>query len=389
MTNARKNAALLLFNTALFFAGYNALLAVFPLFVVFRGGSEKAVGFLVGLYSFSAVVFRVLLAKAADRRGHKWLLGIAVFTSLTSPAFYLFDFGLLYLAVVRIFHAVGLAAFFTASQTLLAEFSPRQSRGRLYGLYGAVSGLAMAGAPSIAQWIVTNLGWHAFFLSLGVLGVAMVPGQLLLDSPKWSEERESARSVSFLSVLMNPSVFSSSLGIAAASAVLGGLSSFLPLYTAHVGLTQFGVYFSAFSLAYTVSGFAAGAFSDRVGGRKVALWTLPLLSLGVLGLTQLKSYFLLASCGFCIGFGFGAANTALLVLLTHGAGEAERTRAVSVFNNCIDLGMAGGAMLFGGAAALSFKVLWLLLGAINAAGWALIMLFRPHVSPAAHLAEGK
>src|SRR5690606_32062304 len=112
--------------------------------------------------------------------------------------------------------------------------------------------------------------------------------------------------------LANRWVVSASLGVAAAAAALGGLSSFLPLYTQKLGLTQFGIYFAAFSLAYTLGGYGAGVLSDRFGRRAVVLWSLPLLSLGLVGLVRLGGYLRLAGCWLCIRFCFGAASTPLL-----------------------------------------------------------------------------
>jgi len=388
LSPGKRNAALILINTALFFAGYNAMVAVFPLYVVYRGGGEGVVGLLVGLFSLSAVVLRFFLTKAAERRGQKWLLAAAVLSAGTAPLLYLLDLGLWYLAAVRIYHAVSLAAFITASQTVLAASAPPEKRGRLFGLYGVVTGLAMAGAPSLGQWVSAKWGYAAFFVGTGLLGLAMVPGQVLLKEPQGAAGQGQA-AVPWREVLANRWVVSASLGVAAAAAALGGLSSFLPLYTQKLGLTQFGIYFAAFSLAYTLGGYGAGVLSDRFGRRAVVLWSLPLLSLGLVGLVRLGGYLPLAGCGLCIGFGFGAASTALLVLVTDKTKERERAQAVTFYNNCIDLGVSGGAMLLGGVAALSYNLLWILLSLITAAGFALVLLGMPREGAAPAPAEGK
>ena len=44
------------------------MVAVFPLYVVYRGGGEGVVGLLVGLFSLRAVVLRFFLTKTAERR---------------------------------------------------------------------------------------------------------------------------------------------------------------------------------------------------------------------------------------------------------------------------------------------------------------------------------
>ncbi len=377
MSRDKKNVALLFWNTSLFFAAYNGMLPVFPPYIVFRGGTEQAVGLLVGLFSLSAVILRVYFAKLADHRGRKWLLGVAIFTCSTGPILYVFDFGLWYLALVRIYHAASLAAFMTASYTLLADFSTEENRGRLFGLYGVVSGLAMAIAPALGQFVAVNFGYTAFFVATGLLGLVMIPGQIFLKEPPVTTETEPIATVPFWDILRNRWVLISSLGLFSVTMALGALSSFLPLRALQIGLTEMGLYFAAFSLMYMVSGYVAGTLSDKYGRKAVAVPSVLFISLGLLGLTQLGGYLVLITCGLLIGFGFGAVNTALMALVMDKTTLAERSQSVSFLNNSFDLGMSSGAMLLGGVAALSFNLLWTLLSVITLVGFALILFALP------------
>lgn len=377
MSRDKKNVALLFWNTTLFFAAYNGMLPVFPPYIVFRGGTEQAVGLLVGLFSLSAVILRVYFAKLADHKGRKWLMGVAIFTCSTGPILYIFDFGLWYLALVRIYHAASLAAFMTASYTLLADFSTEENRGRLFGLYGVVSGLAMAIAPALGQFVAVNFGYTAFFVATGLLGLVMIPGQIFLKEPPVTTETEPIATVPFWDILRNRWVLISSLGLFSVTMALGALSSFLPLRAAQIGLTEMGLYFAAFSLMYMVSGYVAGTLSDKYGRKAVAVPSVLFISLGLLGLTQLGGYLVLITCGLLIGFGFGAVNTSLMALVMDKTTLAERSQSVSFLNNSFDLGMSSGAMLLGGVAALSFNLLWTLLSVITLVGFALILFALP------------
>lgn len=372
-----RDIGLLFLNTAIFFALYHAMLTVFPLFVVARGGTEQSVGFLVGLFSLSAVVSRVYLAKLADGRGRKWLLSVAIFTTITGPLLYLPDLGFWYLSLVRIYHAASLAAFMTASYTLLADLSDGKNRGRLFGLYGVVSGMAMAGAPSLGYAVIYRFGYNAFFAGLGLLGLLMIPGQILLKEPKVHGDVETSTVVPFKNVLKNRWVLVSSLAVFAVTMVLGALSSFLPLHATSLGITELGAYFAAFSLMYMAGGYLSGTLSDRYGRKAVAAPSFLLVVLGLLILTQLSGSFLLVMAGLFIGFGFGALNTALMALVMDKTSLTERSKAVSLFNNCFDLGTSLGAMLLGGVAALSFGLLWVVLAGVSLVGFALILFALP------------
>lgn len=290
---------------------------------------------------------------------------------------YLFDFGLWYLALVRIYHAASFAAFITASQTLLADLSTEENRGRLFGFYNAASGLAMAVAPTLGNYVAVNFGYTAFFGGVSLLGFLMIPGQLLLREPQVKSKAEQISTVPLREIIRNRWVLISSLGLFSVTMVLGALTSFLPLHATAQGLTEMGIYFAAFSLMFMGSGYVSGALSDKFGRKAVAVPSFLLITLGLLLLTQLSGYLTLVISGVLIGFGFGAVNTVLMALVMDKTSLAERAQSVSFFNNHFDLGMSSGAILLGGVAAISFGLLWGVMASITMLGFALVLFVLP------------
>lgn len=373
----RRDIRLLLINTAIFFALYNALLTVFPLFVVFRGGTEQEVGILVGLFSLSAVASRIYLTRIAEGRGRKWLLGVAVLTTITGPLLYLPDLGFWYLALVRMYHAASLGAFMTASYTLLADYSDESNRGQLFGLYGVVSGVAMAIAPALGYAVIDRLGYNAFLAGLALVGLLMIPGHFLLREPQVQVEAEDPTSGLFQEVLRNRWVLVSSFAVFLVTMALGALTSFLPLHATSRGISELGPYFAVFSLMYMAGGYGAGVLSDRWGRKIAAAPAFLFVVIGLVILTQLSGFPLLLVAGLFFGLGFGGLNTALMALVMDHTSLAQRSQAVSFYNNSFDLGSSGGAILLGGIAALSFGLLWTLLAGVSFLGFALICFALP------------
>lgn len=373
----RRDIRLLLINTAIFFALYNALLTVFPLFVVSRGGTEQQVGILVGLFSLSAVASRIYLTRIAEGRGRKWLLGVAVLTTITGPLLYLPDLGFWYLALVRMYHAASLGAFMTASYTLLADYSDESNRGQLFGLYGVVSGVAMAIAPALGYAVIDRLGYNAFLAGLALVGLLMIPGHFLLREPQVQVEAEDPTSGLFQEVLRNRWVLVSSFAVFLVTMALGALTSFLPLHATSRGISELGPYFAVFSLMYMTGGYGAGVLSDRWGRKIAAAPAFLFVVIGLVILTQLSGFPLLLVAGLFFGLGFGGLNTALMALVMDHTSLAQRSQAVSFYNNSFDLGSSGGAILLGGIAALSFGLLWTLLAGVSFLGFALICFALP------------
>ena len=377
MKATTRDIILLLLNTALFFTANQMMVAVLPLYIVFSGGSEQIVGLLVGLFSVSAVVFRGYFAKLSDSYGRKWLLNVAIFTSVTGPLLYLVNLGFWYLCLVRIYHGASLAAFMIASQTLLADLSTEENRGRLFGLYGIATGLAMAAAPSFGQYVAVNFGYTIFFSVTALCALLMVPGQILVKERQRGPKVEELTTVALKDIICNRWVLIPSLSLLCITMVLGATSSFLPLHSTQVGIAEMGLYFAVFSLTYMAGGYLAGAISDKFGRKVVVLPSFLLVVLGLLALTKLTGLALLVLGGFLIGLGFGAANTALLVLVMDKTTLAERSQSVSFFNNSFDLGVSSGAILLGGVAARSFSLVWGILAAIAFFGFMLILFALP------------
>ncbi len=371
------NILLLLVNSTLFFATQNVMLPVFPVYIMSIGGTERTVGLLVGVFSLSAVVFRVYFAKLAQRRQGKYLLGLAIFICSTAPLLYLVDLGWWYLVLVRVYHAASLSAFITASQTLLADLSTEQNRGRLFGYYNAASGVAMAVAPSLGNLVAVRWGYGAFFASVAMLGFAMIPAQLLLREPQTTPLGADQVSASISNMFKDRWIWTSSVSLFFVTMSIGALASFLPLQALALGLSEMGIYYTAFSLMFLMSGFISGLLSDKYGRKRAVLPFFILVVLGLALLIPLSNYVGLVLVGLLIGSGFGAINTVLLALVMDKTSPGGRSQAVSFFNNHFDLGFSTGAMLFGSIAAHSFGLLWAVMAGLTMLGFALLVFLLP------------
>lgn len=374
--------AAVLASTFAYFTSFHLLLTAFPLYVVTLDGSEQIVGVLVGLFAFGAVMFRLYFGTAADLRGRKGVLAISIAASTVGPLLYIIPLGLVYLGFARILHAVGAAAFIVASQTLLADFASERSRGKAFGLYAAASGIPMTFAPYLGQRIAELWGYPWLFGTAAICGLLMIPGYFLVDEQRpvsVGKPPSTWRAVqdSFAAARSNRWVWVSGIVLLSATVVLGALQSFLPLHATRIGLSDIGLYYTGFAVAFISSGLLAGPLSDKTGRRLVAGPALLLMAVGLVLLAGLRSQAGLVSAGILIGTGFGSANTALLALAAGKTDYRQRAKAVSFLNNNFDLGIALGSMTLGSLAARSFSFLWLTNAALLAAGFFVLLLTLP------------
>src|SRR5205085_5085652 len=128
----------------------------------------------------------------SDRFGRKGMLlaGLAVF-GVASLAGGLMD-GPSQLIVARAVMGVGAAMVFPSTLSLISNvFTERSERARAIGLWGAITGAAIALGPIVGGWLLEVSDWRSVFFAMapiaaiaGVLAARHVPTSRDLDAPR-------------------------------------------------------------------------------------------------------------------------------------------------------------------------------------------------------------
>src|SRR5438270_4944853 len=135
-------------------------------------------------WTFNAytLTFAVLLLTGAalgDRFGRRRLLatGVAIFTAASAGA--ALAPSIVALDVARALQGVGGAIVMPLTLTVLSAAMPEARRGVVLGIWGGISGLAVALGPVVGGAIVSGLSWHWVFWLNVPIGLALVPFILL------------------------------------------------------------------------------------------------------------------------------------------------------------------------------------------------------------------
>jgi EmrB/QacA subfamily drug resistance transporter len=135
-----------------------------------------------------ALVLAALLLTAgsvADLTGRRrmFAIGIALFT-VSSLLCGLAD-GWVFLALARGLQGVGGAIMFATSLALIAQAFPPHQRGVAFGVFGAVTGIAVAIGPVLGGVLTSGLSWRwIFFVNLPVGVLAFVTTVLRVDESR-------------------------------------------------------------------------------------------------------------------------------------------------------------------------------------------------------------
>ena len=133
------------------------------------GASFSDLQWVIDAYALTLAVTLLTAGSLADRIGRRRVFsgGIAIFTAASvlcavagTP---------LLLDLARGVQGIGAAAMFATSLAILANEFQGASRGRALGIWGAVSGAALAIGPLIGGALVDGLGWEwIFWLNLPI-----------------------------------------------------------------------------------------------------------------------------------------------------------------------------------------------------------------------------
>ena len=372
-----KDIVLILASSFLYSWSSQVLIPTFPLYIISRGGDEKLVGFLTGLFAFTAVFARPILGKMMDKRGRKFVLSLSLIVAATGPLFYALGTSFFFIGLARIYHAISLAGFITAAQTLTADLCAPEDRGLIVSISGVVNGIALASAPFLGFMIFDRFGFALLFVSSCLMAIAALPLLRFVREPERTPKDNQRGPAPFLKVLGNRWVVIPCLALFIVTLGQGATNAFLPLHGLSIGITNTSIFFTFYSIASMATSAILALFANRFTG-SLALLGLVFTTLGMVGLSQFSTLWELVLYATLMGSGFALTYNILLTLILTKTNLTERAQGVSLYANSFDLGISTGSMALGFIAAFSFSSVWLLVAAVTFLGFLLTLWGQIH-----------
>src|SRR5256714_1465487 len=129
----------------------------------------------VNAYTLTFAVLLLTGAALGDRFGRRRLLavGIAIFTVASAGA--ALAPSIVALDVARAVQGLGGAIVMPLTLTILSAAVPAGRRGMALGIWGGISGLAVAMGPLVGGAVVSGITWHWIFWLNVPIGLLLVP----------------------------------------------------------------------------------------------------------------------------------------------------------------------------------------------------------------------
>lgn len=338
-------------------------MATLPLYAQHIGGSTSTAGLVIGVFSFSALLFRPVVGNLLDSRGRKMVLiaGIIIFS--LSQLSYVFAYTVGILLVLRFFHGIGFSAQSTSVGTIFSDITPADRLGEGIG-YSATAGIiATAIGPALGLYLVGHSSYNMLFAAATFMGGISFLGGLLVNY----EQKGKKQTLSTLNQQENGMILTEQESIkkpgkggffektSIPPAIVGflviltygGVFTFVPSYALSLGIESAGAFFTVFSIAFLLVRPITGKLSDRYG---VSLAILPgmaitFLAMMVLAFAASLPAFLVA--GALYGLGYGAVQPTLNAVTFMFCPAERRGAANATYLSAMDIGMTLGPIVWG------------------------------------------
>ncbi|MGI6684325.1 MAG: MFS transporter [Bacillota bacterium] len=351
MKKQHLNVFLFLWGAIFAFICFFPAITVLPLYVYELGGTEFDTGLQMILYFLAGVLFRFYFGPLTDKKGRKIPLMISAFVFATSSLLFIICKSVWFVALVRIYHAVGLATIFSSGGALAVDLAPPNRVGVYIGIFRITFSVGLLTGPTLAMAIINSYSFQVWFVVSFFIGMLSLILLALIKEPHHRPDdlKESGPFQMFGTVLKEKAAYPALYGIALVSLVYGLLLTFVVLFvTQTTEIVNPGLYFTCFSIVAIVGNLTSGYLSDR-WGRPVVVWpAIMFLGIGagsLFFLPQTPVIFYLSS--ITAGLGYSGAMPSLAAWLVEVTNKDNRGTVLALQENVVDLSNGVASFVFG------------------------------------------
>ncbi|MCH9006562.1 MAG: MFS transporter [Calditrichaeota bacterium] len=332
----------------LFFTSLSALLPTMPAYLNEIGGNKSQIGIVMSAFALGVLAFRPLVGKQIDSVGRKAVLiaGTVIFT--LAPLFYIYVHSINTLLPIRVFHGLGLAAFGTASITLITDAAPGANRGAVISYTGMVNTIAFAVGPVLGSYVGDKWGYDVLFGLVSGLAFVSLFISLFINETKKAETNSAP--VKYWQAIRQRRILVSAAIIFLVGMVQGGVMFYIPLFLKETLTVNIGLFFAVYGTAAFLIRLIIGPMSDKLGRGPLLVFSLCLLTAGVFALSQTTSVLLMFIAAVLYGFGFGSHQPTLTALVADNTTDETRGKIFSFYYGGFDLGISIAGIFLGAIA---------------------------------------
>lgn len=335
------------FSAFLFFASFNMIIPMLPDYLTSLGGGEYK-GLIIALFTITAGISRPFSGKLADKIGRLPVMIFGAVVCFAAGLAYPFVTGVIAFFALRLLHGFSTGFTPTGNAAYVADIVPINRRGEALGIIGVAISVGTATGNALGGYIGSVFPIdYVFYASAAtaLMSIIILAGmnetladrvQFNFSLLKLKKNEIIEKRVLVPAIYMALSVFS-----------FGLVLTIMPDYSAHLGISNKGLFFAVFVLASLVVRIVAGKISDRIGRVKVLKVSSFLLCIAMVLIAFSNSFISLMGAGVIFGLAVGMNSPTVFAWAIDLAEDNKRGKALATLYIFLEIGIGMGAFISG------------------------------------------
>jgi len=353
----------------LLFTVNNFTISSLQSYVEFISGDISALGISFGIFTFFAMLFRLVAGRLLGRVSDALVMVFGACLILLAMYGYYLSISTIEIYLMRALQGIGFAFFNVAYYTMLVKAAPDSRMGEVIGYANSMNFVTMIFFPFIGSAIVSDLTRASFELMffIAIVGSAFV---ILASVILWGSTRTNKgqfEHTSTSSGIIERKALLPTIAIIFVAFDIGVVMSYSPSLAPLHGVLNPGLYLTFLAASQLGSAMIGGPLADRHGYKQVSFFGVILAAFGLvlcsLGL-DIITYSLSA---IILGIGLSFSSIGFFSFAAVSVPKDRRANAMATVTAGFDGGVMIGSLLVGAliGMGLPLGVLLLMSGAIT------------------------
>jgi MFS family permease len=367
---------LVCFSSFLFSSSFNMLIPELPAYLSSLGGAEYK-GLIIALFTLTAGISRPFSGKLTDKIGRVPVMAVGsivclicgfLYPILTSVSGFLF---------LRLLHGFSTGFKPTATAAFVADIVPSNRWGEAMGIHGLFFSTGMAIGPAIGSAISLYYSINVLFYCSSLFAFLSIA--IIMNVKETLKVKEKFK-IHLLKIKKTELINKQALPVFWVTIFsyvsYGVIITLIPDWTAHIGLTNKGIFFMVFTVASLLMRFVAGKVSDNYGRKPILKISIGILCVALIwiGAAQTITGFLIGAVIY--GIATGMLSPAISAWTVDLSDADKRGLSVATMYIALEAGIGLGAFFAGWIFKdIIMRVPYIFYGAAAINGLAFIYLF--------------
>ncbi|WJS94622.1 MFS transporter [Flavobacterium johnsoniae] len=338
---------LLCLSSLLFSSSFNMMIPELPNYLSSLGGAEYK-GLIISLFTLTAAISRPFSGKLTDKWGRVPVMAIGSSVCVICGFLYPILSSVSGFLLLRLVHGFSTGFKPTSTSAYVADIIPQKRWGEALGMHGLCFGIGGALGPALGSMIVNAFGMNVMFYASSFLAFLSII--IVFNMKETLAVKEKLNKSMFYigrKDIVDKNVFPAGIITFLSYTAFGIILTLIPDWSEHLGATNKGIFFTAFTVASVLVRFVAGKVSDRHGRLKVILAGLIITSIALFVISQGRDIQMLLIGAGIYGTGTGILSPAISAWTIDMSNPDHRGKAVATMYISMELGIGSGALLGG------------------------------------------